>query len=67
MNEAENGARAARNAYRREWARRNPEKVRAMQQRYWQRRAEREAAAQAAQDAAQAGREKGGGADVGDA
>lgn len=37
----------ARRAYKREWARKNPEKVRAAQDRYWQRRA----AAQAAQGA----------------
>ena len=38
-------SRAARNAYRREWAKNNPDKVRAQQLRYWQRRA---AAAEAA-------------------
>ena len=32
-------SRAARNAYRREWAKNNPDKVRAQQLRYWQRRA----------------------------
>lgn len=30
----------ARRAYKREWAKRNPDKVRAMQERYWQRKAE---------------------------
>lgn len=41
-------ARAAQRAYRKEWARRNPDKVKAQQERYWQRRAER-----MAQEAAQ--------------
>lgn len=36
----------ARNAYRREWAKKNPDKVRAQQQRYWAKKA---AAAEAAQ------------------
>ena len=31
--------RKARNAYRREWNRRNPEKVKAAQERYWLKRA----------------------------
>lgn len=34
-------ARAARNAYRREWAKKNPEKVREHQMRFWQKQAER--------------------------
>lgn len=34
-------ARAARRAYKREWAQRNPEKIRAYQDKYWARRAER--------------------------
>lgn len=33
-------ARAAKNAYMREWARKNPDKVRAAQERYWLKRAE---------------------------
>ncbi len=32
-------ARKARNEYRREWARRNPDKVRASQEKYWTRKA----------------------------
>ena len=28
-------AKAARNAYRREWARKNPDKIKAQQERYW--------------------------------
>lgn len=32
-------ARAARNAYKREWAKKNPDKVKAIQDRYWTRRA----------------------------
>lgn len=35
----EKRARDARNAYRREWAKRNPEKIRAAQMRYWAKRA----------------------------
>lgn len=38
-------ANEARKAYRRRWAKQNPEKVRAQQERYWARRAEREAQA----------------------
>lgn len=33
-------AAAARRAYRREWARKNPDKVKAQQERYWAKRAE---------------------------
>ena len=33
-----------RRAYKREWARKNPEKVRAAQARYWERRAAEQAA-----------------------
>lgn len=33
-------ARAARAEYKREWRKRNPDKVRAQAERYWQRRAE---------------------------
>ena len=36
MNDA---ARAARNAYKRAWSKANPEKVKAMQARYWEKRA----------------------------
>lgn len=35
-------ARAARAAYQREWQRRNPDKVRAYQSKYWERKAESE-------------------------
>lgn len=33
-------AKEARRAYKREWNRRNPDKVRAIQERYWSRKAE---------------------------
>lgn len=36
MNEA---AKEARRAYRREWARKNPDKVKASTERYWERKA----------------------------
>lgn len=36
MNDA---ARAARNAYKRAWNKANPEKVKAQQERYWEKRA----------------------------
>ena len=43
----------ARRAYKREWARRNPDKIRAQQARHWERKAaaaaERQRAAQEAQ------------------
>ncbi len=42
----------ARRAYRREWARKHPENVKAQQQRYWEKKA-REAAAAQTQKAAQ--------------
>lgn len=42
----------ARRAYKREWARRNPDKIRAQQRRYWERKA---AAAEERQQAAQNG------------
>ncbi len=32
-------AKAARRAYKREWAKRNPDKIRAAQEKYWERRA----------------------------
>jgi hypothetical protein len=38
-------AAAARRAYKRKWAKENPDKVKAQQERYWQKRAEQEAAA----------------------
>ena len=38
-------AAAARRAYRRKWAKENPDKVKAQQERYWQKRAEQEATA----------------------
>lgn len=34
-------ARTAKNAYHRAWAKRNPEKVKAQQERYWERQAEK--------------------------
>lgn len=34
---------AARREYKKEWARNNPEKVRAQQERYWQKRAMQQA------------------------
>lgn len=46
MNEA---AKEARRAYKREWNRRNPEKVKAAQERYWTKKAEQ--AEQAERDA----------------
>lgn len=45
-------ATAARRAYKREWARKNPDKIRAQQERYWTRRAA-EAAAADTEDAVQ--------------
>ncbi len=43
--EKKKAAAEARNAYAREWRAKNPEKVRAINQRYWERRAERQSAA----------------------
>lgn len=40
-------AAAARRAYKRKWAKENPDKVKAQQERYWQKKAEQEAAANA--------------------
>lgn len=37
--ETDNAAVEARRAYKREWARRNPDKVKAAQQRYWEKKA----------------------------
>ena len=48
-------AAASRRAYKRAWARKNPDKVKAQQERYWQKRA-----AEAAQAAAAGGKEAGG-------
>ena len=48
----------ARRAYKREWARRNPDKIRAQQRRYWERKA---AAAEERQQAAQAATQPAGG------
>lgn len=36
-------AKAARRAYKREWAKANPDKVKAQQERYWERQAEKAA------------------------
>ena len=41
-------AKAARRAYKRKWAKENPDKIRAQQERYWNKRAEADAAEQAA-------------------
>ena len=41
-------AKAARRAYKRKWAKENPDKIRAQQERYWSKRAEADAAEQAA-------------------
>lgn len=43
MNEA---AKEARRAYKREWNRRNPDKVKAAQERYWEKKAAEQAAGQ---------------------
>lgn len=37
--ETDNAAAEARRAFRREWARKNPDKVKAAQQRYWEKKA----------------------------
>ncbi len=37
--EMSEAARAARNAYKRRWAKKNPEKVQAANRRYWERKA----------------------------
>ena len=37
--ETDNASVEARRAYKREWARRNPDKVKAAQQRYWEKKA----------------------------
>lgn len=44
----------ARRAYKREWARRNPDKIREQQRRYWERKA---AAAEERRQAAQDGQQ----------
>lgn len=36
-------ARKARNAYKRAWAQKNPDKIKAQQERYWNKRAEQAA------------------------
>lgn len=43
-------AKEARRAYRREWQRKNPDKVRAYNERYWNKRGAAQAAAQAARE-----------------
>lgn len=54
MNEAaREAAKEARRAYKRQWARDNPEKVKAAQQRYWAKRAGQAAQAEAATIATQ--------------
>ncbi len=45
-------AKEARRAYKRKWARENPDKIRAQQERYWSKRAEADAAAAAQQETA---------------
>ena len=44
-------AKEARRAYKRKWARENPDKIRAQQERYWSKRAEADAAAAAQSEA----------------
>ena len=44
-------AKEARRAYKRAWTKNNPDKIRAQQERYWNRRAMREAALQNAEQA----------------
>ena len=44
-------AREARNAYRRKWAKNNPDKVKAQQERYWARKAQEAEQPRKAQDA----------------
>ncbi len=43
-------ARAARNAYRREWAKKNPDKIRAINERYWTKKAEEAERLEAAEE-----------------
>ena len=52
MNEA---AIDARRAYKRKWARENPDKVKAAQERYWTRKAQQAAQAEQAQQEPQTG------------
>lgn len=40
MTDAEKAAREAQNAYNREWYRKNPDKAKAIRQRYWAKKAE---------------------------
>lgn len=42
--EMSEAARAARNAYKRRWAKENPDKVKAATRRYWERKAQEAAA-----------------------
>lgn len=49
VNSQKEAARRARNAYMREWQKKNPDKVRANTERYWMRVAARQAAAEAAE------------------
>lgn len=44
-------AKDARNAYRRKWAKNNPDKLREYQARYWEKKAAEQEAAQEAQEA----------------
>ena len=44
-------AREAHNRYVRDWNRKNPEKVKAINERYWEKKAQREAEKAAAEDA----------------
>ena len=46
-------AKEARRAYKRKWARENPEKVKEYQARYWEKKAKAAAAAEAAVDPAE--------------
>ena len=43
-------AKEARRAYKRQWAKKNPDKIRAQQARHWQKKAEEAARAQALAD-----------------
>lgn len=52
-------AAAARRAYQREWAKQNPEKVKAAQERYWAKKAEQAAAEAKASTEAQESRTTG--------
>lgn len=54
MNDLNDAAKEARREYKREWNRKNPDKVRAAQKRYWEKRAQQIEAAKAEAEAAAA-------------